>query len=67
VSRETISKITDQVLEEMTAWMCRPPAPRRTGRLSTRTRLSTVSCSEVSVARAAELAPPPAMPFCGAT
>jgi hypothetical protein len=39
--------------------MCRPPAPRRTGRLWTRTRLST----EVSVARAAELAPPPAMPF----
>jgi transposase-like protein len=24
VSRETVSKITDQVLEEMTAWMCRP-------------------------------------------
>jgi putative transposase len=24
VSKETISKITDQVLEEMTAWMCRP-------------------------------------------
>ena len=24
VSRETISKITDQVLEEMTAWMNRP-------------------------------------------
>jgi putative transposase len=23
VSRETVSKITDQVLEEMTAWMCR--------------------------------------------
>ena len=25
VSRETVSKITDQVLEEMTAWMNRPP------------------------------------------
>ena len=24
VSRETVSKITDQVLEEMTAWMSRP-------------------------------------------
>jgi putative transposase len=24
VSRETVSKITDQVLEEMTAWMNRP-------------------------------------------
>jgi putative transposase len=24
VSKETVSKITDQVLEEMTAWMCRP-------------------------------------------
>ena len=24
MSRETVSKITDQVLEEMTAWMCRP-------------------------------------------
>jgi transposase-like protein len=24
VSKETISKITDQVLEEMSAWMCRP-------------------------------------------
>jgi putative transposase len=24
VSKETVSKITDQVLEEMSAWMCRP-------------------------------------------
>jgi transposase-like protein len=24
VSKETVSKITDQVLEEMTTWMCRP-------------------------------------------
>jgi transposase-like protein len=29
VSRETVSKITDQVLEEMTAWMNRPLEPGR--------------------------------------
>ena len=29
VSRETVSKITDQVLEEMTAWMCRPSPTHR--------------------------------------